>query len=422
MKSGGHPKRRVYESKETQNNEASKGKKQKRGKSNTDYSTLVDSSHNPKADKPDNMGVKYKSIDGMKASVEEKRDEMMNSVLKRKTRSETFKERSSAKNVLEVLKDPQNETNGTYMKFSNEEDSENWRNEDAKKETATPHKYNKPKVKGMKQGCFLNTNANTEVELEVLNIKEIKQLVTKIVKEVAAEKARNQVLKGTAAEDISGYAWDNSKKEISLDENHLKQCSSGEVKELSSVKERGSDNEKTDGADENNEGSVNEKNERADDNSTKQSLSNVADQTNCRTRRANTVNHRPLTRAKSLTSMKMVEDGNSQANESKAEVKTRLRDERREQMESLVPAPVTIIDENSQSNAAKEELKTSLRDERREQMESPVTTKCPIPEEYGDLSLRRMKVMQSLGLIAPSGSPFSKNGSIKSLASSANLS
>lgn len=46
-------------------------------------------------------------------------------------------------------------------------------------------------------------------------------------------------------------------------------------------------------------------------------------------------------------------------------------------------------------------------------IESPGSTKHGTPKETGDLSARRTRVMQSLGLIAPLGSPFRRNGLVE---------
>ncbi|XP_008805838.2 hepatoma-derived growth factor-related protein 2-like [Phoenix dactylifera] len=46
-------------------------------------------------------------------------------------------------------------------------------------------------------------------------------------------------------------------------------------------------------------------------------------------------------------------------------------------------------------------------------IESPCSTKYGTPQETGGLSARRTRVMQSLGLIAPLGSPFRRNGLVE---------
>ncbi|KAH0434580.1 hypothetical protein IEQ34_011349 [Dendrobium chrysotoxum] len=198
MKSGGQSVATVSESKETteiaeiekEKDEASGGKGQRKGKLKrtmiADNSPLVGSSNNPKAAKQ----VKVVKCEGMNAV---KTSEV--GITKRRTRSETFKARNDGTSEIEVSNYTGNLNSGAFAVSSfDKKDLRSSGRKDAKEKLTLNVLDKASESRFVKQDCGRNLDVNKNAQIEFSDVKDIKKLVAKIVKEVA-EEARYEALK-----------------------------------------------------------------------------------------------------------------------------------------------------------------------------------------------------------------------------------
>ncbi|XP_020677264.1 uncharacterized protein LOC110095904 [Dendrobium catenatum] len=406
MKSGGQSVATVSESKETteiaeiekEKNEASGGKGQRKGKLKrtmiADNSPLVGSSNNPKAAKQ----VKVVKSEGMNAV---KTSEV--GITKRRTRSETFKARSDGTSEIEVSNYTGNLNSGASAVSSfDKKDLRSSGHKDTKEKLTLNVLDKASESRCVKQDCGRNLDVNKNAQIEFSDVKDIKKLVAKIVKEVA-EKARYDALKSRGMErcpENTEYI-DNSRKKTSVikkmkrhvprrvkntdTEVHI---TDGAIDDTQDRTAGSSDVEKPNGTVLSNGDPLNkirdfecDNNERTRD--TDIQLPNVVERANNEIQGINGV-HRTESYFKEMNG-----DEKSPSNFAK-------------QDEAKKPSETEEAINGDQRGKVVEHGDSG------EKKASPNTTKC-------FLSPRCTKVMQSLGLIAPLGSPFCRNGLIRSL-------
>ncbi|KAL0917115.1 hypothetical protein M5K25_012162 [Dendrobium thyrsiflorum] len=407
MKSGGQSAATVSESKETteiaeideenerEKDEAPGGKGQRKGKlkrtMTADNSPLFGSSNNPKAAKQ----VKVVKSEGMNAV---KTSEV--GITKRRTRSETFKARNDGTSEIEVSNYTGNLNSGASAVSSfDKKDLRSSGRKDTKEKLTLNVLDKASESRCVKQDCGRNVDVNNNAQIEFSDVKDIKKLVAKIVKE-EAEQAKYEALKSRGMErcpENIEYIDSSRKKtsEIKSMKRHVPRrvkntdtevhITEGAIDDTQDRTAGSSDVEKPNETVLSNGDPLNkirdfecDNNERTKD--TDIQLPNVVERANNEIQGINGV-HRTESYFKEMNG-----DEKSPLNFAKQ-------------------------DEAKKPSETEEAINGDQRGKHGvsgEKMDSPSTTKC-------FLSPRCTKVMQSLGLIAPLGSPFCRNGLIRSL-------
>ncbi|XP_020580993.1 uncharacterized protein LOC110025069 [Phalaenopsis equestris] len=380
MKSGGQSAATVSELKEIseiekEKDESGRGKDQIKGRLKrtmiADNSLLAGSSDNPKAAKQVKV-VTCENIDDFKAS--------RFGFTKRRTRSETFKARNEGTSGTETSNEMVN-LNSRASTCSSV---------DKKDLRSSSRKNSREKLslnlfdKASESKC-VEQNA----QIGVLDPKDIKKLVAKIVREVA-EKTRNEALKAKEMENFPENTEyiNSSRKKYSETKNtkrHIPRRAMNKDIKIS----RGDTQAKTAGP-----SAVGEPNGDSDDkifecDNNDRTINTCFDTANAMEKAKN--EHQGINGAHQSKDFLDVMNGNVKSESNFAK-----------QSDEMKP------DETEDAMNGAQRGTVIKHDASREKMDSPSNTKCI-------LSPRRTRVMQSLGLIAPLGSPFCRNRLIRSL-------